>query len=149
MNPKEVRNSPHLAALVYAFTMPLAVMGRVKEQAKNFMARVGRRYPALSESMARSTGYFIHDPAANFNLGKGLSIVGVFIGAILVLLVVAALLPELFPAIGSTVENITDGSTGNATADALLPVFGLIVALSILIGVVTLILSSTRFGGKR
>jgi hypothetical protein len=147
MNVKHVRESPMLALLLYAWTAPLAFAGKLKEKAGNAVRRIGRTYSCLSTAAMRRAG-FQTDVAAQFNLGRGLSIVGIFIGAILVLLVVAALLPEVFPALGSVVQNITDGSTGNATADALLPVFGLIIALSIVIGIVTLLLNSTRFGGR-
>jgi hypothetical protein len=71
-----------------------------------------------------------------------LVIVAVVIGAVVGLSVLAALLPTFFTSLGDIGAVFTDPSTttGNTDADALLPVFGLLIAFAGLFAIVGLAL---------
>lgn len=74
------------------------------------------------------------------NTGAALTIVAVVIGAVVGLSVLAALLPTFFGSLASIGDVFSDEATttGNADADALLPVFGLLIAFAGLFAIVGL-----------
>lgn len=86
--------------------------------------------------------------ALSLNLSKPLAIVGVVVGAIVAITLMAAFLPTL---LGSS-ENITtaldSGTTGNAQADAIKDIFVFIVPLALILGIVGLVLAVVSFGKK-
>lgn len=63
------------------------------------------------------------------NLGSVTGILTTVIVGIVVLLILAALAPSYITAVADLVFALQDGTTNNTTADSLLPVFGLLVAL--------------------
>lgn len=81
------------------------------------------------------------------NLNKPLSVVGVVIGAVVILLILGELADDLFNAIADFVGVFSTGTTNNTIADALLPILGTLVALGIVFGLIALVFRSTRFGG--
>lgn len=86
--------------------------------------------------------------ALNLNLQKPLLIAGVIVGAIVGLSLLAAFLPSLFDSTQAITENVTTASTGNDQADDLLGVFGFIVPLAIVFGIVGIILAVASFKSK-
>lgn len=83
--------------------------------------------------------------ALDLNLNKPLAVIGVVLAAVIGLLVLSALLPTLFSATASITENVTTGDVGNATANSLLSVFGLVVPLVIIVGIIGLVILVARF----
>lgn len=81
----------------------------------------------------------------DLNLSKPLAIVGVVIAAVLGLTILSALLPTLFDSTASITQNITTGDVGNTTANSLLAVFGLIVPLVIIVGIIGLVFLVAKF----
>ena len=79
------------------------------------------------------------------NLSKPLAIVGVIFGAIIGLSLLAAFLPSLFSSTASITENVTTGDTGNAQANELLSVFGFLVPVIIVLGIVGLVIAVASF----
>lgn len=82
------------------------------------------------------------DDAGSLSMTGGLTIVGVIIGAVVSIAILAALAPTYFSSLGDIGAVFTDANTttGNADADALLPVFGLLVAFGGLFAIVGLVL---------
>lgn len=83
-------------------------------------------------------------------LGGALGIVGVIVGAIVAVLIVAALFPQFMSALSGINGNLNDPNTttGDATADSLIPVFSLVIGLAGLFGIVGIILAAVHFGKK-
>jgi len=82
------------------------------------MAKANQRKSKLSD-----------DESGFINLGSVTGILTVVIIGIVILLILAALAPTYITAIGDLVQAMQSGTTNNTTADSLLPVFGLLVAL--------------------
>lgn len=82
----------------------------------------------------------------SLSINAGLSIVGVIIGAVVSIAILAALAPTYFTSLGDIGGVFTDPSTttGNTDADALLPVFGLLVAFGGLFAIVGLIMLGVK-----
>lgn len=72
---------------------------------------------------------FNENTSGFINLGSVTGILTVVILGILVLLVLAALAPTYLTAVADLVDALESGTTNNTTADSLLPVFGLLIAL--------------------
>lgn len=84
------------------------------------------------------------DGAMNANAALG--IVGVIIGAVVGITVLAALAPTYFTSLSDMTSVFTDvnTSTGNADADALLPVFSLLAAFAGLFAIVGLVIYTVK-----
>lgn len=80
------------------------------------------------------------DESGALSTNSALVIVAVVIAAVVGLSVLAALLPQFFASLASIGDVFTDPltTTGNADADALLPVFGLLIAFAGLFSIVGL-----------
>lgn len=69
------------------------------------------------------------DESGFINMGTITGILTVVVVGIVVLLILAALAPTFITAVADLVFALESGSTNNTTADTLLPVFGLLIAL--------------------
>lgn len=92
------------------------------------------------------------DEGGNIGLGAVLTIVLVIIGAVVSIAILAALAPTWFTSIASIVSIFTSGNytTGDDTADGIMPVFGMLIAflgLFALIGLVFAVVQLKRGGG--
>lgn len=83
--------------------------------------------------------------AFNLNLSKPLAIVGVILGAIVSLLLLAAMLPQLFDATHDVTDTFANATTGNAPADSILSVFAFIVPIVIVVAIVGLVVLAVKF----
>lgn len=72
---------------------------------------------------------FLADRGGFINMGSITAIIGTVVVGIVVLLVLAALAPSYLTAVADLVGALEGGTTNNTTADSLLPVFGLLIAL--------------------
>jgi hypothetical protein len=57
------------------------------------------------------------------------TVVGLILGAIVSLIILAALFPSYSGAVGNLSENLSTSDWGDATANSIAPVFGLLVSL--------------------
>lgn len=82
----------------------------------------------------------------SLNISSGLTIVGVIIGAVVTMAIVAALLPTFLNSLAdvNTEFNDPNATTGDATADSLLTIFPILIALGGLFAIVGLILMAVR-----
>lgn len=104
---------------------------------------------AMAEGQNRARRWmsrFAADRAGAINTGALLAIVTVIIGAVVGLSLIAALAPTYMSSLASFVGVFTDANatTGDATADALLPVFGLLMAFVGLFAIVGLGIIAVR-----
>jgi hypothetical protein len=100
-----------------------------------------------AKKMARritQNGAWKHDEAAVIELGPLLSTAAIIVGAVVAIILVAALLPTYLGAITDASDALENGTTGNDTADSLLPIFGLLVAFGGLFAIVGLIFLAIR-----
>lgn len=99
-------------------------------------AMLARRLEAVNHPVLEK------DEAGALSLGASLAIVGTIIGAVVAIALVAALAPTYFSSLADIGAVFTDANTttGNADADNLLPVFGLLVAFGGLFAIVGLVL---------
>lgn len=81
----------------------------------------------------------------DLNLNKPLALVGIVLGAIVTLLLLAAFVGPLFDATQSITENFTEGDTGNEQANAILPIFAFIIPIAVIVGIVGLVLVAVSF----
>lgn len=84
----------------------------------------------------------------DFLSGKAEKAVTAAISLIVVLSILAAVMPDVFTAVGD-INNVFDNNASdlnNSVAASIAPVFPILIGLSVLLGVVTFILSSTNFG---
>lgn len=72
---------------------------------------------------------FGSDERGFINMGSFTGILTVVIVGIVILLILAALAPTYLTAIADLVGALENGDTNNTTANSLLPVFGLLIAL--------------------
>lgn len=72
---------------------------------------------------------FSENESGFVNLGTITGILTVIVVGIVILLILAALAPTYLTAIADLVNALESGTTNNTSADSLLPVFGLLVAL--------------------
>lgn len=87
---------------------------------------------------------FQMDRAGEIDTGKALGVAFVIVGAVVALLVAAQLLPTFIHAGANATSAITTTDFGDDTANSLRPVFGLLVALGVLISSVLLILAYVK-----
>lgn len=115
------------------------------------MATSIRAMLAHRRQEAVNTPVLAKDTEAALNLASGLTIVGVIIGAVVSIALLAALAPQYFSSLADIGAVFTDPSTstGNTDADALLPVFGLLVAFGGLFAIVGLVLLGIKLRGGR
>lgn len=100
---------------------------------------------AWTDKRAALRAFFRHTEA-QLNVSAGLTLAGVVIGAVVLLAIIAALMPTWFGSLESIGTNFTDPgtTTGNTDADALLPIFGLLVAFAGIFAIVGLIVAAVR-----
>jgi hypothetical protein len=100
--------------------------------------------------MTRKLG-FGRDDAAAFSLASPLGIVSVIIGAVVGLIVLAALFPTYLGGVADLVGAMTDENTttGDDTADGLLPIFGLVTAFAGLFAILGLVFVVVKLRGGR
>lgn len=110
------------------------------------MAPSIRAMLALRRQEAASTPILRKDEEGSLNTNGALVIVAVVIGAVVGLSVLAALMPTFFGSLADIGGVFTDANTttGNTDADALLPVFGLLVAFAGLFAIVGLAILVVR-----
>lgn len=86
------------------------------------------------------------DERGLINLGGVLGIAGVIIGAVVSIILIAALLPTFLDAVSDVTGAFNDANTttGDDTADSLLPIFGLLVAFAGLFAIVGLVFLAVR-----
>lgn len=104
--------------------------------ATSFRAMLASRREAVNRSFDHK------ENAGALNTGGALVIVSVVIGAVVGLSVLGALLPTFFTSLADIGGVFTNPSTttGNSDADALLPVFGLLIAFAGLFAIIGLAL---------
>lgn len=86
---------------------------------------------------------------AMVSLGPVLSVVGIVLGAIISILVLAALAPDFFAAVGSIVENLSTADLGSPLANTIAGIIAILVPLVLLFGFVALIFKASKLGGKK
>lgn len=82
------------------------------------------------------------------SLGGSLSMVWIIIGAVVSITILAALAPTFFTAIADLVGAVVNGETNSSVANVLLAIFGLVLAVSLVVGFIMLALRSVP-GGRR
>lgn len=89
---------------------------------------VGSWLVFMAKANQESKG-FVSDERGFINMGSITGILTTVVVGIVVLLILAALAPTFITAIADLVGALEAGTTNNTTADSLLPVFGLLIAL--------------------
>ena len=86
------------------------------------------------------------DERGLINLGGVLGIAGIIIGAVVAIILIAALIPTYLGGVADVVDVFNDANTttGDATADSLLTVFGLLVAFAGLFAIVGLVFLAVK-----
>jgi len=81
---------------------------------------------------------------------KGLAIAGAIIGTVVLLAIIAAMIGIYFSSVADTNAVFTDENTttGNDTADSLLPIFPILIAFAALFGIVGLVLAGVALATK-
>lgn len=97
--------------------------------------------------MAKSNR-FVHDDDAALSVGRGLTVAGSIIGAVVVILIVASLIPEFLTALGDTNTALSGTSTNDTTADTIKRVMPILVGVGGVFGIVGLILAAMKFRGS-
>lgn len=93
--------------------------------------------------------------ALDFLSGKAKTAITASISLIVVLSILAAIMPDVFTAVGdindvfSSVGEPNGSDLNNSVANSISPVFPILIGLSVLLGTVTFILRSTDFGRNR
>ena len=89
---------------------------------------------------------FAHATEGELSINFGLTVIGVIIGAVVAIAIVAALFPTYMTSLASLGDTFNDPNTttGDATADTLLPIFGLLVAFAGLFAIVGIVLLSVK-----
>lgn len=82
--------------------------------------------------------------ALNLNLEKPLAIVGVALGLIVGLSLLAAFLPGMFDSIHTTTDAVTNGTVGNDQADGILHVFAFVVPIVLILGVIGIVFAVSK-----
>lgn len=86
-------------------------------------------HAGLAKLDAPRAAKFRADLNGFINMGSITTIIATVVLGIVILLILASLAPSFITAIGDLVGALQTGTTNNTTADALLPVFGLLIAL--------------------
>lgn len=86
------------------------------------------------------------DESGELNITFGLTVIGVIIGAVVAIAIVAALFPTYMASLADlgTAFNDPNTTTGDSSADALLPIFGLLIAFAGLFAIVGIVLLAVR-----
>lgn len=79
---------------------------------------------------------------------SALMVVGIVLGAVVSLLILAELMPTYSSAVGNISENFTTADWGDATANSISPIFGLVVAIGGLFAIVGLAFLAYRFSRR-
>lgn len=88
--------------------------------------------------------------ALDFLSGKAKTAITASISLIVVLSILAAIMPDVFTAVGD-INQVFDANASdlnNSVAASISPVFPILIGLSVLLGTVTFILRSTDFGRR-
>jgi len=125
----------------------LALVGLAAVQSQTMSRREAlsrRKAEALEDSP------FSQDLAGELNLTFALTVIGVIIGAVVGISVLSALAPTWFSSITGIVSVFTSGNytTGDTTADGLMPIFGLVIAFAGLFALVGLVFLVVKLQGK-
>lgn len=93
---------------------------------------------------------FARSTEAELSLNFGLAVIGTIIGAVVAIAIVAALFPTYMGSLASLGDTFNDPNTttGDATADTLLPVFGLLIAFGGLFAIVGIVLLAIKLKNK-
>lgn len=90
-----------------------------------------------------------NDSAALSNIGvMALTVVGVIIGAVVSLLILAELMPTYSGAVANISDNFTSADWGDQTANSISPIFGLVVSLGGLFAIVGLAFVAFRLSRR-
>lgn len=116
------------------------------------------RYGAMAALLAMMTlGFLLPDvkkmkknDEGNFGqIGQNaLVVVGIVIGAVVLIILIATLFPTYSGAVKNLTSNVTNADFGNGTTNALLPVFALVISLGGLFAIVGLIFLAYHFKHK-
>lgn len=87
--------------------------------------------------------------ALNVNLGKALGFVGVIIGGILTLLVLAGFVGPMFDAGRGVTENVSAADTGSPIGDTLAAALGPIIPVVLVVGIIGLAFAAVQFAKNR
>ena len=85
---------------------------------------------------------------ASFNTGKLLNVAVVVVGAVVALAILAALLPTFLGSVEDVNENLSTGTTGDATADTILGIMPILVGIGAVFALVGLIFASIRLSRR-
>jgi uncharacterized membrane protein len=88
------------------------------------------------------------DESGLLDLNRPMRIVGVVIGGIVIVLLLAALTAPFFGAIGDINTNISEAETGDDAGDVILGVFPLVIAVGAVLGFVGLVLAAVAFARR-
>lgn len=86
--------------------------------------------------------------AFSINLTRSLAFVGLIIGGIVTLLVLAGFVTPLFDAGRSVTENVTNADTGSTIGDTLAGALGPILPVVLVVGVIGLAFAAVQFARK-
>ena len=80
-----------------------------------------------------------------------LALVWTLVGFIIVVTVLAAMIGPVFTATADVNEALSDENvtTGDASADTIKPVFGIVIGLAVVLGIVGIVLGAVKFGKGR
>jgi hypothetical protein len=79
---------------------------------------------------------------ANLDVGVALAVVSVVLGAVISMIVVAALFGPFTDAVADVNENLTTSDWGDDTTNSIAPVFAIVIGIGALAGIIGLILAS-------
>lgn len=118
---------------------PLALLAPMLLAMVAPVANLPNRARALGRALAT-------DEDANLDMSKGLSVVGIVLGAVITMVVIANLFPTFADAVADVNTNLTDDTVtfGDETADGLKPVFAIVIGITALLGIVGIILGAFR-----
>lgn len=86
--------------------------------------------------------------AFSINLNKALGFVGIIIGGIVTLLVLAGFVGPLFDAGRSVTENVSTADTGSTIGDTLAAALGPILPVVLVVGILGLAFAAVQFARK-
>lgn len=82
------------------------------------------------------------------NLSKPLALVGVIVGAVVTMLLLAAFIGVLIDSGRAVTENLTTADTGSDTADTLATALAFIVPIALILAIIGLAIAAVQFSRK-